>query len=506
MPGVWVFPGGVVEADESVAPEVEAQAGATDGEELAHRACAVAGAPRGGRNRAVRRRRAALPWSRWITPEVVPVRFDTRFYVALAPPHSPPRPDGAETTEAAWIRPARGARPPRGRRAVAGLPDDQAPGVAAPLLERRGGAGRRTRTRGSSRFCRASSARTRGAAWSCPASPATDRRRAMFRRDRHPAAGGPGGLRALHHLRVHDRRRPPAADRLAGDAVLLVRRANARHLHRAGLPEEGQRRAAEPAGGAAVLGPDRLRDRDRDPGAGPGGTPRSTTATWRRTASATGASRRSSCRRRQGGACRRASCTACSAWYVNRIYVKVRPERVFVWPDGDPAKPPQIHDSHVEEVRSGHSEEPLEAHEPSHGRRHRLGRANRRSSVAATRPRCSRGWRPMASRSPSRVPVGLDAGAPPDPRSTPSPAGLPLTEGRACLTAHGHGPDFNWRENFQVRGDLVRAAEAGRSCRASSSAASSSRTRACWAGTEATCARSLRFYRTARRELKKRSN
>jgi 8-oxo-dGTP pyrophosphatase MutT (NUDIX family) len=45
------------------------------------------------------------PWSRWITPEVVPVRFDTRFYVALAPPHSPPRPDGAETTEAAWISP-----------------------------------------------------------------------------------------------------------------------------------------------------------------------------------------------------------------------------------------------------------------------------------------------------------------------------------------------------------------------------------------------------------------
>jgi hypothetical protein len=41
-----------------------------------------------------------------ITPEPVPVRFDTRFYVTLAPPHSPPRPDGEETTEAAWIGPA----------------------------------------------------------------------------------------------------------------------------------------------------------------------------------------------------------------------------------------------------------------------------------------------------------------------------------------------------------------------------------------------------------------
>ena len=41
MPGVWVFPGGVVESDESVAPDVEAAASGTDGEELAHRACAV---------------------------------------------------------------------------------------------------------------------------------------------------------------------------------------------------------------------------------------------------------------------------------------------------------------------------------------------------------------------------------------------------------------------------------------------------------------------------------
>jgi 8-oxo-dGTP pyrophosphatase MutT (NUDIX family) len=104
MPGVWVFPGGVVEADESVAPEVEAEASAADGEELAHRACAVrelheeAGIE-------LPADAALRPWSRWITPEIVPVRFDTRFYVALAPPHSPPRPDGAETTEAAWITP-----------------------------------------------------------------------------------------------------------------------------------------------------------------------------------------------------------------------------------------------------------------------------------------------------------------------------------------------------------------------------------------------------------------
>jgi 8-oxo-dGTP pyrophosphatase MutT (NUDIX family) len=92
MPGVWVFPGGTVDV---------ADAG---DEEAAHRACAVrelseeAGIdlPSGAE---------LLAWSRWITPEPVPVRFDTRFYVALAPPHSPPQPDRSEIVEATWIAP-----------------------------------------------------------------------------------------------------------------------------------------------------------------------------------------------------------------------------------------------------------------------------------------------------------------------------------------------------------------------------------------------------------------
>jgi 8-oxo-dGTP pyrophosphatase MutT (NUDIX family) len=92
MPGVWVFPGGSVDA---------ADAG---DDAAAHRACAVrelqeeAGIELEAESELV-------AWSRWITPEPVPVRFDTRFYVALAPAHSPPRPDGMETTEAAWVAP-----------------------------------------------------------------------------------------------------------------------------------------------------------------------------------------------------------------------------------------------------------------------------------------------------------------------------------------------------------------------------------------------------------------
>ena len=36
-------------------------------------------------------------------------------------------------------------------------------------------------------------------------------------------------------------------------------------------------------------------------------------------------------------------------------------------------------------------------------------------------------------------------------------AGLPLIEGRACLTVHAHAPDFTWQRNMQVRGDLARS-------------------------------------------------
>ena len=47
-----------------------------------------------------------VPFSRWITPVEVKVRYDTRFYLALAPAHaSPPTPDGEEIVELSWFAP-----------------------------------------------------------------------------------------------------------------------------------------------------------------------------------------------------------------------------------------------------------------------------------------------------------------------------------------------------------------------------------------------------------------
>ena len=46
-----------------------------------------------------------VAYSRWITPRIVPIRFDTKFYLGLAPAHSPPKVDGSETVDAGWFRP-----------------------------------------------------------------------------------------------------------------------------------------------------------------------------------------------------------------------------------------------------------------------------------------------------------------------------------------------------------------------------------------------------------------
>jgi hypothetical protein len=131
----------------------------------------------------------------------------------------------------------------------------------------------------------------------------------------------------------------------------------------------------------------------------------------------------------------------------------VRPERVFIWRGGDPEVEPEIHDAHLEEVRSGHVEEPRVA------RALRAAEASwdsRMQELGSRYPEAVLSWValdgfPLAV----RLPIALNRTAH-RIRIEAEPAALPLAEGRACLTAHFHGPGFEWQENFQVRGDLVR--------------------------------------------------
>ena len=140
-------------------------------------------------------------------------------------------------------------------------------------------------------------------------------------------------------------------------------------------------------------------------------------------------------------------------WYYARIYIAVRPERVFVWPGGDALAEPEIHDAHLEEVRSGHTEEPPEPHVPAAGGS--VAWDARIEELGSRHPMAVLSWvGPDGFPLAVRLPVALDSPAH-RIRLGIEPVGLPLAEGRACITAHAHGAEFEWQENFQVRGDLV---------------------------------------------------
>jgi 8-oxo-dGTP pyrophosphatase MutT (NUDIX family) len=91
MGGVWVFPGGAVDAGEG------------EGDE-AHRAAAI---------RELREEAgillddpdALVKFSRWITPAEVQIRFDTHFFLAPLPAGQQPRIDGEECVDLGWFEP-----------------------------------------------------------------------------------------------------------------------------------------------------------------------------------------------------------------------------------------------------------------------------------------------------------------------------------------------------------------------------------------------------------------
>jgi 8-oxo-dGTP pyrophosphatase MutT (NUDIX family) len=92
MGGVWVFPGGAVDAADR-ADRADPHR-ATAARELLEEASVRLPDPD-----------AMVEFSRWITPAQVSVRFDTRFYLAELPPGQVPAVDGEECVEHGWFTP-----------------------------------------------------------------------------------------------------------------------------------------------------------------------------------------------------------------------------------------------------------------------------------------------------------------------------------------------------------------------------------------------------------------
>ena len=92
MGGAWVFPGGAVSAE--------------DGDGEAGRRAAAIRELREEVGVALADPAQLEAFSRWITPAVVKIRYDTWFFLALAPDGAELRIDGREMVDARWFYPS----------------------------------------------------------------------------------------------------------------------------------------------------------------------------------------------------------------------------------------------------------------------------------------------------------------------------------------------------------------------------------------------------------------
>ena len=91
MGGVWVFPGGAVDAAEGSGDASHRVAAVR---ELAEEAALTIADPA-----------ELVKFSRWITPAEVAIRFDTHFFLVALPAGQEPRVDGEECVDLRWLTP-----------------------------------------------------------------------------------------------------------------------------------------------------------------------------------------------------------------------------------------------------------------------------------------------------------------------------------------------------------------------------------------------------------------
>jgi 8-oxo-dGTP pyrophosphatase MutT (NUDIX family) len=91
MGGAWVFPGGAVDRAEGEGEDALRSAAVR---ELREEAGISLPDPA-----------ALVPFSRWITPAQVKIRFDTWFFLATAPAGAEPEIDGSEIVDVRWYAP-----------------------------------------------------------------------------------------------------------------------------------------------------------------------------------------------------------------------------------------------------------------------------------------------------------------------------------------------------------------------------------------------------------------
>jgi hypothetical protein len=134
-----------------------------------------------------------------------------------------------------------------------------------------------------------------------------------------------------------------------------------------------------------------------------------------------------------------------SAQVADAPPIRVRPERIYVWPQGEVASEPELYDAHMEEVRSGHSEEPDRFHASPEG-----GASAWHPRIAELEPTAV-----LSLVSPDGFPFAVRVPVEPDEaagliRVGGAPMAVPFQPGLGCLTTR----------SVRLLGDLV-AAEDG---------------------------------------------